>query len=445
MADVPETRYARSGDVHIAYQVVGGGSRDLVYLPEWSSPLEGRWVDPAASRPLERLASFSRLISFDKRGIGCSDPVPLRELTVVEEWMDDISTVMNAVSSERAALFAATESGPAAVLFAATYPERTTALVLVNTLPKWLSDDDYPWGMPRAAHVRLLQDVDDDWETGRSLALVAPTVAGNDHLRRWWARGRRLQASPGTPRALFSAWAGIDVRPVLSLVRCPTLVLHRVGASVVRVGHGRYLAQHIPDAKYLELPGADTLWWTEGGDAVVDEVEHFLTGVRHGPESDRVLATVLFTDIVDSTARTAEMGDRRWRAVLDEYDATVIRELERFRGRHVKLTGDGTLATFDGPARAIRCACALRDAVRELGLEIRLGLHTGEIEFRGDDVTGIAVNIASRVMASAGPGVVLVSRTVVDLVAGSGLEFEDRGEHELKGVPGIWKLFAVRS
>jgi len=394
---------------------------------------------------LRRLASFSRLISFDKRGFGCSDPVPFGELTAVDEWMDDIGTVMDAAGSQRASLVATNESGPAAILFAASHPRRVAALVLINTLARFTAAHDYPWGMPARAHETLLAGVEDDWETMATFNRVVPSIATNEGMRRWWGVARRLQASPATATALFKAFAHLDARAALPLIQCPTLVLHQIGAYVVRVDNGRYLAEHIPDAAYIELPGNDTLWWGDGGDAFVDEVEGFLTGVRRGPESDRVLATVVFTDLVGSTERAASLGDRRWRSLLNEYDALANRLLLGFNGRHIKSTGDGTLATFDGPTRAVRFALAMRDSVRDLGVELRCGVHTGEVERRGEDVGGLAVHLAARVQTLASPGEVLVSRTVTDLVVGSGIAFDDRGEHQLKGVPGGWRLYAVDS
>ncbi|HEY3241634.1 MAG TPA: adenylate/guanylate cyclase domain-containing protein [Acidimicrobiia bacterium] len=443
MNEPPRTQYAKSGDLHIAYQVVGDGPIDLMLISEWHLPLDGRWQEPTVARPMRRLATFSRLISFDKRGIGCSDPVPLSTESAIEEWMDDARTVLDATGSECAVLFAANESGPVGLLFAATYPDRTSALILANTIPRWLRDDAYPWGIPAVAQDRLVGRVAEDWSGGADVKKQSPTLAKDDRLRTWWLSGRRLQASPATAQAIYRTLGATDVRHVLPSIQAPTLVIHRQGSYATRVEHGRYLAQNIPAAKYVELPGDDLFWWVGDSDAVVDEIEEFLTGVRPVAETDRVLATVLFTDIVGSTERAAELGDRRWRELLDRHDEVVRRELERHRGREVKVVGDEFVATFDGPARAIRCACAISDAVHSLGLDVRAGLHTGEIELRGDDIAGVAVHIGARVTALAGPGEVLVSGAVPPLVAGSGLEFEDRGTRELKGVPGDWRIYAV--
>jgi len=439
----PLTCYARNGDLHIAYQLIGDGPIDLVLISEWHLPLDARWQEPSLARAMFRLAGFSRLISFDKRGIGCSDPVPLQAVSAIEDWMDDLDLVLDAVGSSRCALFAVNESGPVGVLFAATYPDRVAALILANTIPRWLRADDYPWGIPADAQDRLVASVADHWATGADLEKLSPWLAGDPRVGAWWLNGRRLQASPATAQAIYRTLGATDVRHVLPTIRVPTLVLHRTGCYAARAEHGRYMARSIPEAKYVELPGEELFWWAGDADAVVDEVEEFLTGVRPVPTPDRVLATVLFTDIVGSTARASTLGDRRWRALLDEHDTLVRRELERYRGREVKVVGDEFVATFDGPARAIQCACGIAKAVREIGLEVRSGLHTGEIELRGEDIAGLAVHIGARVAALAGPGEVLVSGAVPPLVAGSGLRFTDRGSRELKGVPGVWNVFAV--
>lgn len=441
--DAPQTRFVRSGDLHVAYQVVGDGPIDLLLISEWHLPLDARWLEPIVARPLSRLAGFSRLISFDKRGIGCSDPVPAGTVLAIEEWMDDATAVLDAVGSRRAALFAANESGPVAMLFAATYPERTAALILANTIARWLREPGYPWGIPADAHDRLVAKVADDLSTGADLPWQSPTIANDPRLRSWWLAGRRLQASPATVQTLYHTLGATDVRHVLASIQAPALVVQRDRSYAARVEHGRYLAEHIPGAKYVELPGEDLFWWAADSNAIVDEVEEFLTGVRPAVEPDRVLATVLFTDIVGSTERAAQLGDRRWRDLLDRHDDGVRRSLERHRGREIKVVGDEFVATFDGPARAIRCGCAITDAAQALGLEVRAGVHTGEIELRGDDIAGMAVHIGARVAALAGPGEVLVSGAVPPLVAGSGLAFTDRGTHQLKGVPGEWTILVV--
>jgi class 3 adenylate cyclase/pimeloyl-ACP methyl ester carboxylesterase len=432
----PETRYAKSGDVHIAYQVVESGPTDLVLVPGFISHIEEWWEEPLSARFLERLASFSRLILFDKRGTGLSD----REAGVptLEQRMDDVRAVLAAAGSERAAVLGVSEGGAMSALFAATYPERTAALVLYGTFAEFCS-----W-VPTPEHLEhFLHAIDEGWGTGRSLPHFAPSVADDSRFRRWWARYERLGASPGAAMALMRMNSEIDVRHVLPAIRVPTLVLHRTGDVTVDVEAGRYQAAHIPGATYVELPGVDHLPFVGDAEAVLDEIEEFLTGARPVAEPDRVLATVLFTDVVGSTELAARLGDRRWRDLLDAHHAAVRRQLARFRGREVKTVGDGFLATFDGPARAIRCADAIRASVRTLGLEVRAGLHTGEVELIGDDVGGIAIHVGARVAALAGPGEVLVSSTVKDLVAGSGLRFEDRGTHRLKGVPEGWRLFAV--
>jgi class 3 adenylate cyclase len=402
------------------------------------------WQDPSLAHFLERLTSFSRLILIDKRGTGLSDPVSLDRLPTLEQRVDDVRAVMDAVGSDRAALLGISEGGPMNILFAATYPERTAALVLYGSFARLMRDEDYPFGLPPDAIERTWPSIAEDWGRAAALELLAPSRAQDDQLRAWWARYQRLSASPGAAVGLLRMAAGIDVRPILPVIRVPTLVLHRRERFVLPA-NGRYLAEHIPGARFVELPGDDHLYFVGENDALADEIEEFLTGARPLPEPDRVLATVLFTDIVASTERAAALGDRRWRQLLASHNALVRRELVRFRGREVKTVGDGFLATFDGPARAIRCACAIRDGVRALGLEIRAGLHTGECELMGDDVGGIAVHISARVVGSAAAGEVLVSSTVKDLVAGSGLRFVARGTHHLHGVPGEWRLFAVEA
>src|SRR5438874_3309060 len=443
----PETRYARSGDVNIAYQVTGEGPRDLVYVPGWVSNIELMWEEPAMAHFLARLASFSRLILFDKRGTGLSDRVSNDNLPTLEERMDDVRAVLEAVGSERAALFGHSEGGNMCVLFAATYPERTAALITLGCFAKRRDpDDDYPWAPTAENREESTADVEQHWGHLRpeDVEYYAPSRVGDEQFVRNLERYLRRAASPGAAAALLRMNSYIDVREVLPTIRVPTLVLHRTGDHDVNVAEGRYLASRIPGAKFVELAGADH--WISAGDtdAIADEIEEFLTGTRPTPEPDRVLATVLFTDIVGSTERTAELGDRRWRDLLAAHDAAVRRELERFRGREVDTAGDGFLATFDRPARAVPCAIPAGEAVRGLGVEIRAGIHTGECQLDGGKVRGIAVHTGARIAALAGPGEVLISHTVKDLVAGSGLEFEDRGVHQLKGVPGEWRLYAAR-
>ncbi len=439
----PETRYAKSGNVNIAYQVVGSGAIDLVYVMGWVSNIDEFWTEPSYARFLTRLASFSRLIVFDKRGTGLSDRVHESELPTLEQRMDDVRAVMDAAGSERAALFGNSEGGPMCALFAATYPGRTAALIMYGSYATRIRTDTHPWAATPEEYEKFLTEIRDGWGGPVGLEARAPSVAGDERVRRWWATFLTRSASPGAVLTLTRMNAQIDVRHVLPAIRVPTLVMHRKGDRAIDVGASRYLASRIPGAKYVELPGDDHLMWVGDQDAILDEIEEFLTGVRPVPEPDRVLATVLFTDIVGSTDQAARLGDRRWRDLLEAHNTLVRRELSRFRGREIETTGDGFHAIFDGPARAIRCACTIRDGVRGLGIEVRAGLHTGEIEIIGEKVGGLAVHIGARVAAQADAGEVLVSSTVRDLVAGSGIQFEDRGANTLKGVPGEWRLFAV--
>ena len=443
MADVPVTRYARADDgVHIAYQVFGDGPFDLVVVPGFISHVELAWEMPGLPRFLRRLGSFARVIMFDKRGTGMSDRA--ERLPDIDRRMLDIEAVMSAVDSEEAALFGISEGGPMAILFAAAHPERTRSLVLWGTYARITRAPDYPHGFDRDQFMASAEHFEPTWGTGVGLGGWAPSLAGDPSARESFARLQRLAASPGVAVALLSSYMDIDVRTALPLVHAPTLVMHRADEFMVPVAHGRYLAEHIAGARLVEVPGRDHFWWTEDQDAILDEIEEFLTGNRSGPQPDRVLATVLFTDIVDSTRRAAELGDHEWKLMLDQHDTMAARQVERYGGRLVKTTGDGLLATFDGPARAARCGVAIRAGARAIGLGVRAGVHVGEIEIRGDDVAGLAVHIAQRVSSLAEADEVLVSRTLVDLVVGSGLQFDERGEHELKGVPGRWQTFAVR-
>jgi class 3 adenylate cyclase len=410
------------------------------------SNIETAWEDPHVSRFLERLASFSRLILFDKRGTGLSDRVSISELPTLEQRMDDVRAVMDAADSERAALFGASEGGVMCTLFAATYPDRTAALVIYGSYAKGTATAEYPHGLAEQEGIEefigALTEVWDD--AGGLLNIWAPSASDDPVTQAAFGRYLRTGASPSAVVALTRMNAAVDIRPILPVIAVPTLVIHRSEDMIVPVEAGRDLAAKIQGAKYVELPGEDHLWFHGDADAILGEVEEFLTGTRAAEIVDRILATVMFTDIVDSTRKAAELGDRRWRDLLARHDTLMRRELERHRGREVKTLGDGFLATFDGPARAIRCACSARDAMRALGVEVRAGLHTGECELIGDDLGGIAVNIGARVGSVAGPGEVLVSRTVTDLVAGSGIEFTERGAHSLKGVPGEWQLYAVK-
>jgi len=437
----PDTQYAKSGGVNIAYQVVGKGTVDLVFVPGWVSHIEYAWEEPSLAPFLERMASFSRLILLDRRGTGLSDPVD--RLPTLEERMDDVRAVMDAAGSARAFLFGISESGPMCTLLAATYPERTAGLVLCNTVACGVHSEEYPWAPTTEQIETLLQRIETGWGTGITAQIFAPSRASDEAFRRSWGRFERRAVSPGGMHKIIAMLMDTDMRHVLPAIRTPTLVVHRTGDRATPLGGGRYVAQHIAGAKLVEVPGIDHFPWVGDTDAILDEVEHFVTGTRRGAEPDRILATVLFTDIVGSTERVAELGDRRWRRLLEKHHAAVRSELVRYRGREIDTAGDGFLATFDGPARGIRCARAIGDAVKSLGINVRAGLHTGECELVGDKIGGIAVHIGARVAANAGAGEVLVSSTVKDLVAGSGIRFVDRGTHVLKGVPGEWRLFAA--
>ncbi|MGZ4154306.1 MAG: alpha/beta fold hydrolase [Actinomycetota bacterium] len=447
--DTPEVRYARSGDVNVAYAVVGDGPMDVVFVSGWIlSNLDVAWEGTAANL-YDGISKFARLILFDKRGTGLSDRTV--EMPDLETRADDIRTVMDAVGSERAAIMGFSEGGPMAEVFAATYPERTAALVLYGTVATWTKADDYPWAITRQEFDDFIAANDDRRGTepwmDEALEGFAPTTADDEATKRWWRRWVRTSASPGATRALSVMNVEIDVRHVLSAVTVPTLVLHRAGDEDVKPEEGRYLADHIPDAEFVELEGIDHGWWVNSMQ-IVAEIERFLRRIWDGEEwtdvePDRVLATILFTDIVGSTRRLAEVGDRRWRELLEDHHAIVRRQLVRFSGRELDTAGDGFFASFDGPARAIRCAVAITNAVKEIGLDVRAGLHTGECEVISGKIGGIAVHIGSRVASQAGPGEVLVSSTVKDLVAGSGIAFRDRGIVELSGVPGEWRLYTV--
>jgi len=439
----PTTRYARSGSVSIAYQVVGDGPRDLVQVSGWVSHVEAGWDEPRQARFRRRLSSFSRLILFDKRGTGMSDRVADQDLPTLEQRMDDVRAVMDAAGSQRAVILGQSEGGSMAMLFAATYPERTIALITLGAFAKRVWDPEYPWAPTPEQRQEGFDWIEQHWGGDSEPGTLAPSLASDEAFKRELSRYLRLSASPGSALALSRMNTQIDVRHVLPTIRVPTLVLHRTGDLDANVAEGRYIAERIPGAKFVELPGTDHLPWVGNQDSVLDEIEAFITGVRPAPEPDRMLATVLFTDIVGSTERAVSLGDKGWRDLLERHHASVRRELERFRGQEIGTTGDGFLATFDGPARAVHCAVAIRDRLRESGLEVRAGVHTGECERMGDNIGGLAVHIGSRVAGLAGPGEVLASSTVKDLVSGSGIVFEDRGAHSLKGIPGEWRVFRV--
>lgn len=437
-----DIKYATSGDVHIAYRVFGDGPRDLVLIPGTLSHAELYWEFPVNQYLLKRLTSFARVIVFDKRGQGLSDRVGEQTL---EERIGDVRAVMDAAGSPRATIFGWSEGGSMSLMFTATYPERTSALVLCGS---FASIKAPPWSVSQEAWNQFVRQIETGWGQGVLIPFNAPSRKDDAAFLQWFGRLERASASPGAILALLRANYEIDVRHVLPAIQAPTLILHRVGDKAVPVEAGRYIAQHIRGAKYLELPGEDHLpqaYDRNTLDLVIGEIEEFVTGTRSGPEPDRVLVTVMFTDIVSSTERAVAVGDRRWRELLDGYLCVARRQLERFRGREIDVAGDGLFAIFDGPARAIRCACAIRDEVHGLGLEVRAGLHTGECEVAGSRVSGIAVHTGARIAAAAQPQEVLASRTVRDLVAGSGIRFDDRGSHVLKGVPGDWRLFAVSS
>ena len=442
---VPATRYARSGDLNIAYQVIGEGPGDLVYVPGWVSNVEVMWDDPGTERFLARLASFSRLILFDKRGTGMSDAVPIDRMPTLEERMDDVRAVMEAVGSERATLMGHSEGGNMCILFAATYPERIENLILIGCYARRIWSVEYPWAPKPEDREAEIVETERTWGEPDSIPdWLAPSRIHDPAFRAWIGRYLRLSASPKAAAHLLRMNSEIDTRSILPAVQVPTLCLYRTGDRDVLLEEGRWIASQIPDARFVELPGEDHFLGSDDGGAMVGEIEEFVTGQSASREPDRVLATVLFTDIVGSTERLAAMGDHAWRDLLARHHAAIRGQLERHRGTAIGTSGDGFLATFDGPARAIRAAQAIRESVRRLGIDIRAGLHTGEIETMGNDIAGLGVHIGARVSALAGPGEVLVSRTVKDLVSGSGIEFEDRGLHTFKGVPEQWQVYAVK-
>jgi pimeloyl-ACP methyl ester carboxylesterase len=442
---VPTTKYAKNGEVHLAYQVLGEGPLDLVLIESWVNHVEAFWELPELARQRRRLAAIGRLIIFDRRGTGLSDPMPLDRLPDLETQVADICAVMDAAGSKQAAILGVAEGGPLALLLAASLPQRCRALVLFNTAARLTAASDYPWGAPEDLLLDIVERQAESWAAGNAdhVPLLAPSRVSDSRFTEQLVRLGRGAVSPGAVAHYFRQSVLTDVRELLPVIQAPTLVLQRAHDQIARPEGGRYLADHIPNAKYVELDGADHIWFTENADELVDEVEEFLTGNRASPDPDRRLATVLFTDIVDSTARAAAVGDTRWRALLDEHDVIVRQELARFGGREVDHTGDGFLATFEGPGRAISCARAVHDALDRIGIAVRVGMHTGEVEVRGERIGGLAVHIGARVAATGDGGDIVVSSTVKDLVAGSGLTFADRGEHELKGVPGAWRLFVV--
>jgi len=442
---LPATKYARNGSTHLAYQVVGDGPLDVVLVESWVHNVETFWEVPELARQRRRLAAMGRLILFDRRGTGLSDPVGLDDLPDLETQVADVLAVMDAAGSTQAAIVGVADGGALAILLAASFPERCRALVLFNAAARFAVDDDYPWGAPETDLREMVRQQSESWAEADAayMARLAPSRADDARFMEQLARYARGAVSPGAVAHYYGQSLETDVRALLPLVQAPTLVVQRRDTEIARHELGEYLAQHIPDARWVPLDGADHLWFTGNADELVDEIEEFLTGTRARRDPDRRLAAVLFTDIVGSTARAAELGDTRWRALLDAHDAIVRQELARFGGTEIGTTGDGFLATFDGPGAAIRGARAMGDALAGIGLAIRAGVHVGEVEVRGEQIGGLAVHIGARVAAVGGPGEIVVSGTVTDLMAGSGIEFVDRGTHTLKGVPGTWRLSTV--
>jgi pimeloyl-ACP methyl ester carboxylesterase/DNA-binding winged helix-turn-helix (wHTH) protein/class 3 adenylate cyclase len=440
---IPETMYAKSGNVNIAYQVVGDAPLDLVFVMGWVSHLEYFWKEPSFARFLLRLSSFARLILFDKRGTGLSDRVPNNELPTLEQRMDDVRAVMDAAGSERAALCGVSEGGPMCSLFAATYPEKILALVMIGTYAKRVRDDDYPWAPTADERQHFFNEIREHWGGPVGLEERAPSVATDTQFRDWWATYLRMGASPGAALALTEMNAAIDVRQVLPTIRVPTLVIHRTGDECLKIQEGKYVADQIPGAKFVELPGNDHLPFVGDQDSILDEVEEFLTGVRHQAEPDTVLATILYMRIVGSQQHAERLGNERWDEMLRRLRTHIQKEIEWFRGREIDMVGDRPLAIFDGPARAIRAASAISQYASRLDIQMRTGLHTGECELSNGKVTGLSTQICLEILNHSKPGEVLVSNTVKDLVAGSGIRFQDRGAHQLEGVTGEWQLFAV--
>jgi class 3 adenylate cyclase len=448
VASGTRTRYAKCGDLDIAYQVLGDGPVDLLVYTGALIPIDCVDEEPSMARFQRRLGSFSRVIRFDRRGVGLSDRGSVSAPPTREQWVQDAVAVLDAVGSEQAAVFAPFSNSPEGVVMAATYSERVSHLIVVNGLARLAWALDYRVGLPRKQIDSLVRQVPktDAVEHGHdAVANLAPSLVSDPTFRAWWDRSGNRGAAPEMARAILAQSLQVDVRDRLAQIRVPTLILHRSNIERLGVGHGRYLAEHIVGAKYVELPGNDTLYWVGDTERMLDEIEEFLTGVRGGPGTERVLTTVLFTDIVRSTDLAARLGDRRWRDLLESHDRAVRQQLKRFRGHEVNTAGDGFLATFDSPGRTVECALAIREALKALDLDVRAGIHTGEIELRGDDVAGLAVHIGARVSALAGAGQVFVSAAVPPLVAGSGIKFADQGEHDLKGVPGRWRIFAVAS
>jgi class 3 adenylate cyclase len=437
----PETRYAKSGGVHIAYQVFGHGESDLVFVPGWTSHIEYAWEEPVFARFLNRLGSFCRVTWFDKRGTGLSD----RDvgLPTLEQRMDDVRAVMDTVGIQRAAILGTSEGGSMSILFAATYPEKVSHLILYGAFARRIWDPDYPWAPTLKQREEWIDSLERGWGSDVELETLAPSRAKDEGFKKWFTTYGRLSLSPAAAVALARMNTYIDVRNVLPSIHVPTLVIHRTGDRDVNIGNGVYLSKNIPEAKFVELPGNDHAWTAGDTDAVIDQIEEFLTGVRSPAHLDRVLSTILFTDIVDSTRKATEIGDDRWKKLLVAHNDLVRSELAKFRGREIKSTGDGFVAIFDGPGRAVQCAREIIASGKKLGISIRAGLHTGECELVGTDIAGVAVHIASRISGLADGNEVLVSSTVKDLVSGSGIQFQNMGTRSLKGVEGRWHLYSA--
>ncbi len=443
MEDV-EVHYAMSGDARLAYTVRGRGPHEIVFVPAWLSNQDVA-PTPAYGAFWEHVSTFATVVMYDPRGSGLSDPVALEDLPTLERWTEDLHTIVESVGFTQAVLIAESAGGPVAMLYAATHPERTRALVLINTYAALAWSEDYSAGVKAGDYEHLVEHIERVWGTGRFLQALEPDVEVDASRVRHLARVERQSMAPATVGAIFRQQYATDARAILPVISSPTLVMHVTANGFVPVEYGRYVAEHITSARLVELPGRDHSM-LNGGDAqqiMTDEIEEFVTGTRVDSDHARILTTLVFTDVVGSTDRVVAIGDRAWRNVLDLHDDAIRRQLERFAGSQRRLTGDGVLATFDGPARAIRCGSAIRDAARQIGLDVRVGIHTGEVERRGTELAGVAIHLAHRVCETAAPGEVLVSRTVVDLVAGSGLSFDDRGEHDLKGIPQPWRLFSV--
>ena len=438
---VPEIQYAESKGIHIAYQTIGSGPIDLVLVPGWVSNIEIFWEEPSTVRFLRRLSTFSRLILFDKRGTGLSDKVCYTP--TLEERMEDVRTVMDAVQSKRAALVGYSEGGPMCSLFAATYPERTLSLIMIGSYARRIQTADYPFGITPEKFESFLNQIENNWGEAVGLESRAPSLAGDALFRNWWARFLRLSASPGTAMALTRMNSEIDVRRILPTIRVPTLILHAEKDAVINVEEGRYMASQIPGARFHEIPSGDHLPWVGGTDIILDRIEEFVTGSISGSATSRALFTVMFTDVTNSTQLAAELGDQRWHKILEAHHKAIRHEISVYAGREIDNAGDGFFVAFDGPARAIHCALSIREALQAIDLSVRIGIHIGECETIADKLTGIAVHIGSRISAKAEPNQIWVSQTVKDLVAGSGISFEDTGVHDLKGVPDRWHLYQV--